>query len=300
MAFAGAWALFTLIAAAAQTVRNATQRGLIAEIGTAGATHVRFLFGLPFAILFFGVVVAVLGPPPSVLDASVLGWSFIGAASQIAATALMLSAMRERSFVVTTAFIKTEPIQTAIVGLVLLGDHVTPGLMVAIVVAVAGVLILGGRGGQAGAPSLGSAVLGLAAGGLFGLSAVAFRGAILDLGAPHVVLGATTILVVGLTMQVAMVALWLLWREPNVLGRIMTRWRPSLAAGFLGALASQFWFLAFAVESAARVRTLALVEVLFAQILSRTLFKEGVTGRDGLGVGLIVLGVVLLLTLGAA
>ncbi len=300
MAFAGAWALFTLIAAAAQTVRNATQRGLIAEIGTAGATHVRFLFGLPFAILFFGVVVAVLGPPPSVLDMSVLGWSFIGAASQIAATALMLSAMRERSFVVTTAFIKTEPIQTAIVGLVLLGDHVTPGLMVAIVVAVAGVLILGGRGGQAGAPSLGSAVLGLAAGGLFGLSAVAFRGAILDLGAPHVVLGATTILVVGLTMQVAMVALWLLWREPDVLGRIMTRWRPSLAAGFLGALASQFWFLAFAVESAARVRTLALVEVLFAQILSRTLFKEGVSGRDGLGVGLIVLGVVLLLTLGAA
>ena len=46
------WAVFTLIAAAAQTARNAMQRELTTSLGTVGATHVRFLFGFPFAILF--------------------------------------------------------------------------------------------------------------------------------------------------------------------------------------------------------------------------------------------------------
>ena len=41
------WAVFTVIAAFAQTVRNAMQRELTGTLGTAGATHVRFLFGFP-------------------------------------------------------------------------------------------------------------------------------------------------------------------------------------------------------------------------------------------------------------
>ena len=44
------WVVFTLLAAGCQTVRNAMQRELTATLGTAGATHVRFLFGFPFAL----------------------------------------------------------------------------------------------------------------------------------------------------------------------------------------------------------------------------------------------------------
>jgi hypothetical protein len=71
------WAVFTLIAAAAQTVRNAAQRELTAKLGTVGATHVRFLFGFPFALVFLAGVAVALGaalprPPlpfwPWVLD----------------------------------------------------------------------------------------------------------------------------------------------------------------------------------------------------------------------------------------
>src|SRR5213079_2423002 len=111
------WALFTIIAAAAQTVRNATQRELTAKLGTVGATHVRFLFGLPFALLFLALVFlasgAALPHPPAAFWAWVLG----GALAQIAATALMLAAMNDRSFVVVYAFIKTEPVQVALFGL---------------------------------------------------------------------------------------------------------------------------------------------------------------------------------------
>ena len=94
------WALFTVIAAAAQTVRNATQRELTARLGTVGATHVRFLFGFPFALVFLAGVMLALGqalPRPPV---HYWPWVIAGALTQIAATALMLAAMNERSFVV--------------------------------------------------------------------------------------------------------------------------------------------------------------------------------------------------------
>jgi hypothetical protein len=59
------WAIFTVIAAFAQTVRNAMQRELTGSLGTVGATHVRFLFGLPFALLsLIGVLVWTGVPLP--------------------------------------------------------------------------------------------------------------------------------------------------------------------------------------------------------------------------------------------
>src|SRR3954463_13976368 len=110
------WAVFTVIAAASQTVRNATQRGLTAKLGTVGATHVRFLFGFPFALVFLAAVLFVSGrglPQPKL---TFWPWVLDGALAQIAATALMLAAMGERSFVVTIAYIKTEPVQVALFG----------------------------------------------------------------------------------------------------------------------------------------------------------------------------------------
>jgi uncharacterized membrane protein len=67
-----------------------------------------------------------------------------------------------------------------------------------------------------------------------------------------------------------------------------------MLAGFMGAAASQFWFLAFALTAAANVRTLALVEVLFAQAVSYYSLKQPLSLRELGGVALIVIGVGLL------
>jgi uncharacterized membrane protein len=80
-----------------------------------------------------------------------------------------------------------------------------------------------------------------------------------------------------------------------VLIAVMRAWRPSLFAGFMGALASELWFMAFALATAASVRTLGLVEVLFAQAVSSLIFRQPVTLREVAGVAMVVLGVVLLL-----
>jgi drug/metabolite transporter (DMT)-like permease len=261
-----------------------------------GATHVRFLFGFPFALIFLIAVMIALRQAPPLPPLIFWAWVIDGALAQVAATALMLAAMNDRSFVVVYAYIKTEPVQVALFGLVFLGDAVTPIMAAAILIATTGVVTMALKPGTSA--DLKSTLLGLGAGAMFALSAVGFRGAILSLGLPSYVMAATFTVVVGLMLQSVLLSLYLWLRNPDVLVAIVRAWRPSLFAGFMGALASQFWFLAFALATAASVRTLALVEVLFAQAISRFVFKQPTTAREAVGVVLIVIGVALLLWAG--
>src|SRR5512135_2558875 len=169
------WAVFTLIAAAAQTARNAMQRELTETLGTVGATHVRFLFGFPFALLFLAGVVTATGaalPKPPVMF---WPWVLTGAFTQIAATATMLSVMGQRSFVLSYAFIKTEPVHVALFGLVFLGDKVTVLTAAAILIATAGVIVISLKPGAAQASTGRSTIVGLCSGALFALSAISYR-----------------------------------------------------------------------------------------------------------------------------
>src|SRR5471032_762490 len=288
------WAVFTLIAAAAQTARNAMQRELTARLGTVGATHVRFLFGFPFALLIlFGVMLATGATIPHT-PLSFWPWVIGGALGQIAATTLMLAAMGERSFVVAYAYIKTEPVQVALFGLIVLGDHITPLSAAAILIATAGVIVMSLKPGAASAGTTRSTLIGLGAGTTFAVSAISYRGGILALGLPDFVMAATFTASVGIVLQAVLLTAYLLLRDPQVLGNIMRAWRPSMFAGFMGAFASEFWFLAFAITTAANVRTLALVEVLFAQGVTRFIFKQPTTKRELIGIVLVVIGVALL------
>ena len=101
---------------------------------------------------------------------------------------------------------------------------------------------------------------------------------------------ATFTLVCGLVLQTVLLIAWQLVRDRQVLVAMLRAWRPSLLAGFMGALASQMWFLAFAIASTAHVRTLALVEILFAHALSRRLFSQHTTAAELLGIALVVAG----------
>ena len=289
------WVPFTLLAAAGQTARNAMQRELTTALGTVGATHVRFLFGFPFALVFLAVVLTATGLPIPKPPAVFWPWIVLGAGAQILATALMLATMNDRSFVLTIAYIKTEAIQAALFGLIFLGDHVTLGMVVAILAATAGVVAMSLKGKGATEGGTRPVLLGLFSGAMFALSAVGYRGAILSLGLPSFVLAATFTVTVGLLMQAGVLTLYLVVRDRAVLHAIARAWRPSLFAGFMGATASEFWFLAFALTSVANVRTLALVEVLFAQAISYFIFKQATTNREALGMTLIVAGVALLI-----
>jgi drug/metabolite transporter (DMT)-like permease len=292
---ASLWIPFTIIAALGQVARNAMQRSLTAPLGTWGATNIRFLFGFPFSIVFFVVVIAVTGDHVPWPTAQFWPWLLLGALTQITGTGMMLLAMNDRSFVVTTAYLKTEAIQTAIFGFVFLGDHLTLLKVIAILIATAGVVIAALRPGAGkGFADLKPTLLGLGAAASFALSAVGFRGAVIVVPGVSFVTAASYTLVFGLFVQTLVLTIYLLFRAPDVLRKILGLWRPSMLAGFMGAFASQFWFLAFALTAAANVRTLALVEVLFAQGVAYYSFKQPLSARELSGIVLIVIGVALL------
>ena len=290
------WILATLVAAGAQTARNAMQSSLTGTLGTLGATQVRFVYGLPFAVAFLGVAAGLAGASVPVPTGAFLLHTVGGAIAQIAGTALMLAAMQGRSFSVATTFIKTEAVQVAIFGVVLLGDHLTLTGATAIVVATSGVVLAAAKRGE----SLGNAGMrpvayGLMSGGCFALAAVGFRGGILELGDGAYYLRAATTLVWALAFQALLLGVWMTLFARRALLTSLELWRQSLVAGFFGAFASQFWFLGFSLTSAANVKALGLVEVVFAHAVAHRVFAQRATAREAVGMGLVVAGVALLL-----
>lgn len=281
------WIAATLIAAVLQTGRNAAQAGLTGQVGTIGATAVRFIFGLPFALMTL-LVMACFVPLPIPGGASVL-WTAFGAGAQIAATAFMLITMQGRGFGVATALMKTEPVTLALIGWLVLSEPLGIGRLGAIATATLGVILTSSADfSRAGLRGIATGII---AGALFGLSAIGFRGALLAMPDGAFFTRAAVILALSLAMQAAVSLIWLGLADRPTLRAIMAAWRVSWAAGAMGAFASLFWFIGFALTSAANVRTLALIEVVFAQVLSGRLFKQSASARQLLGMGLIVLGV---------
>lgn len=288
------WIPVTVWAAFAQTLRNAAQRHLTKELGTLGATLVRFLYGLPFAILWLWVVelwTRAALPAPNLRFAL---WVSVGAVSQLVATALLLRTMAERNFALGVAYSKSELLQIAVFGFLFLGDPLGVSTLAAVAFGVVGVLLLSPadparpfRALLAGWTTR-SALLGLGSGACFAMSTVGYRGAALALeGAPFLMAAAFT-LVVAQILQTVLLGGWLAVRDWPVLVRVVRAWRASLFAGFMGAAASAGWFTAMAIEPIAHVRTLGLVELVFSYAVSRRFFRERLTRLEIAGMALLV------------
>jgi drug/metabolite transporter (DMT)-like permease len=178
----------------------------------------------------------------------------------------------------------------ALFGFLFLRDPVTWAMAGAIGLSMAGVLLISLKPDVLSAPGWRPAALGLASAALFALSAIAYRGAILALAGPYGM--AATFSLASLLLQTLMLWPYLIVRQRQTLAAIFRLWRPSLLAGFAGAAASEFWFLAFALATAASVRTLALIEIVFAQGVSRFVFRHNTTPREALGIAVLVAGAI--------
>lgn len=294
------WVPVVLFAALAQTVRNTAQRSLTAELGTLPATLVRFLYGLPFAGAWLALLYAWPAETPAVphFSAAYLGWIALGAFFQVAATAALLLAMKERNFAVAVTLSKTEVLQVALFASVFLHELPTPLALLAMVVATLGVLMLSlpprGQLLSLSAWLSRPALYGLACGACFAIATVGFRGAALALGAQSPWLsGAWGVLIAQLLQSVGLGA-WVAFTTERGLAPLWPAWRLSLVAGSMGAAASLAWFTAYAMQGAAQVRTLGMVEVVFSYLVSRRLLSESFTRPERLGMGLMLVGLVLI------
>ena len=228
----------------------------------------------------------------------------LGAIGQIAATFLLIHLFSFRNFAVGTAYSRTEPAQAALFALVFLGEKASLGAVAAIAISVVGVMLISVAHVTVSLRSMlastvsRNALIGLASGTAFGISAVAYRAASLALGGPNFMMQAAVTLAFVISFQTAIMLAWMVWRDRAEIGRIAKAWKPSLFTGFVGASASFGWFTAMTLQQAAVVKSLAQIEMLFTFAATVFFFKEKINRLEVAGCALIVGGILVLLAAG--
>jgi drug/metabolite transporter (DMT)-like permease len=286
------WIPITAVAAGFQVARNAAQRSLMTGAGPWGATLVRFLFGLPFSLVFVAVALAVTPAQPRFSLAFWL-WSLLGAAGQVGATATLLLVMRRSSFALGTAFQQSGLPFAALMGLLFFHDHLRPLAWAGVLIATAGLVALSWPQRSEGPRDWSAAWLGTLSGASFALCANAFRQAALALDPQHHIPAALISVAAAQALQSAGLVAWMSLTQRPALGAALRSWRVSLGAGFFGAVASAGWFSALALSPAGPVRAVGVVEMPFAAIAGRRLFSEKVSLRQWLFGAVTAAGVVL-------
>ena len=275
-----------------QTLRLMQQkrlRGL--GLSTAGASFSRFLFAAPLAVGLLGLLLA-WGHPVVPVGLSFAPYVVAGAVGQIFGTLCSVALFAERSFAVGTAFTKSETVQAAAFSALVLAEPVSGFGLAAILRGTVGVVVLSMRGGGLGGLWNRGAALGLAGGAFFAVSAIGYRGATLAVASPDALYRATLALAAVTTFQTSALGGWLLWRDRAELGRVARGWRATVPVGASSMVGSLLWFTAFALMNAAYVRALGQVELIFSVAASVLFFRERVSLRELVGIGLLAVAVV--------
>ncbi len=302
------WIPVTVAAAFFQNLRSALQKHLKGRLSTTGATFVRFGFGFPLALLYVAGLALLAGLPlPSPGPGFVL-FAGLGGVAQILGTACLISLFSARNFAVGTTYSKTETLQTALFGIVILGDILTLGALLGILVSLAGVLAIsvaqGGGDQSAGtwrtlltAWTSRSALVGLASGGLYGIAAVSYRAASLSLGGEGFLMQAAFTLACVTVLQTALMLAYMRLREPGQITATLAAWKTSVWVGASGIAASACWFTAMTIQNAAYVRALGQVELVFTFVAGHFFFRERSTRLEITGILLVMAGILCLLVL---
>ena len=294
------WIPITIAAAFGQNLRSALQKYLVGDLSTLGATYSRFVFGLPFAAIYLYVIIQLSDETLPEINGAFLIYGALGGLSQIAGTQFLISAFQYRNFAVGTTYSKTEALQTALVGFLLLGDTLSPLATLAIFVGAAGVIIMSmahtelslrGIAGSLGQPA---ALLGLACGAGFGIAAVCYRAASLELGGGFLLSSAITLFYV-LAFQTIAMGVYLAVQHRDDLIKVFKAWRLTSLVGLVGMLSSAGWFAAMTLQNAAYVRALGQVELLFTFAASLFIFREQIKSLEVWGAALVIGSVLLLI-----
>jgi len=293
------WMAITIGAAFVQNVRFMLQKHLAeVRLSASGATFARFFYSAPLVAAALMAWLWASGAPMPALTAGFWAFALAGGLAQIVATVCVVAIFAHRNFAVGITFKKTEVLQTALIGFMVLGERVSPGALVAIGVGLAGLLLLSDPPRPEG-PLLRrvfnrAAGLGIASGVLFGVSSVGYRGATLELGLGSPFLAAAVTLACVTATQAMALGAWLAWRQPGEIGRVLASWRVSSLVGLTSMLGSYGWFTAFALQTAAHVKALGQVELVFSFLAARFVFGQRTTRREALGMVLLVVSILLL------
>lgn len=292
------WVLFSLAATVFQTVRFMLQKILAtSDLSAGGATFARFLYSAP--IVWLAALVILPGWPT--LGAGFWPYAIAGGVAQILATVCTVMLFQSRNFAVGITLKKTEVLLTVLVGIVILGEGVSWPGFAAMVLGVAGVLLLSDPPKVEGQGLRGlllsrAVVLGLTSGLFFGVSAVTYRGATLAVEAEPAIRALVTLAFV-LAVQITALGGWLILRERGEITRVARAWPRAMWIGLTSLGGSYCWFTAFTLENAGYVFAVGQVEVILSLAASVFFFKETISPREWGGTALILISVVALIAI---
>lgn len=294
------WIPITIAAAFFQCVRTALQQKLKALLSTNGANFVRYMYGAPVSILMLVLLTTVGGRALPSWDWTFVAWATVGGVAQIIATSLLIYAFALRNFAVGTAYAKTETVQLALVAVLVLHEPLGVLAWIGILVSLFGVIVLSVKGDTRSLRQIAfgwthkAALVGIAAGGIFGIAALSIREGALRLPGDFMIQAIFTLAVMN-TLQTLIMGTWLLVRERDQLVKVVTTWRSSAMVGLLSVFGSACWAMGFTLQTAAYVRALGQVELVFTFVASRYMLHERPTLGELMGSVFVVGGVVLVL-----
>lgn len=292
------WVPITILAAFSQNQRSIFQKKLQDKMSSISSTYTRFLFGLPFVIIYFLFLNYFSNTTFQISNINITFFIYclFGGLSQIMATFLLLKIFKTSNFSVATSYSKTEPIQAALFGFILLNDSISLMGFIGILIGLVGIVITSIKKLNFKNTVFNISVLyGLLSGALFGLSAVMFRGASHSLFSLDYVLTSSFTLLIAISIQTFILTLYIVFKDIKQFNLLYTNLQDGLTVGFFGALASICWFYAMSVQNVAYVRALGQIELIFTILASIFYFKEKITLRQLIGIFVIFLGLLLIL-----
>jgi drug/metabolite transporter (DMT)-like permease len=292
------WIPIVIAAAFLQNLRSLLQKRLTGRLSTGGATFSRFVFAFPLALAYALLVSSVTGWLPGVPSLTFLAFLVSGAVAQIGATYLLLASFAHGPFAIGTAYSKTEALQAAVFAAIVLGELLSLWGLVAVLIGIAGVALMAFKRREDGLRALNLAdkavLFGVGAGAAFAMASVSYRGASLSLGDSSAFVRAGWTLAAATLVQTLIMGIWLRWREPGQVTKTLGLWRESGLVALAGVAGSIGWFTALTLQTAALVKALAQVELIFSTLTSWLYFKEPVSAREVAGVALIGLSIILI------
>ena len=299
-----AWIYIAVAAAAFQTLRFMLQKQLsMGTLSTGGATFARFFYSAPIIVTLALIYLFWRGAEFPAFSTWFWIYALSGGLAQILATWCVVALFKQRNFAVGITFKKTEVLQTALVGLVVLGDKISTAGFLAILIGMLGVLVLS-ETPEAEDESWAKRVLnkgaglGLLSGVFFAVSAVGYRGATLEIVSDDPLLRSSVSLAVVTLCQTFGMILWLTWREKGEITRVAAAWRTAVWMGVTGMAGSLCWFTAFTLQNAAYVFAVGQVEVIFSLAASALFFREKIARKEMLGIALITASILYLVVAG--
>jgi len=296
------WILISIITAFIQNIRNASQKHLAKFLPDITTVWVRFIFGFPFALIAF-ILLLLFGYDMPDINNKFLFNVTIACIAQIIGIYFLVCLFSRKNFAVGTAYIRTDAIQSAIIGIIFFNESISLMGMVAIIIAFIGLIFISVTQNNITfshiikSLSSPSAKMGILSGSSFAASGLFVKNSTLSLTTTPIIINASFTIVFLLLAQAIFVGFYIYFKDKNQIIAVKNHFKNGLVVGITTLMVSTGWYSAYSLTNVAYVKAVGQIEMIFSLLLSKKFFKEEIRPLEILGIALIIAGILILLFL---